>query len=95
MAIFTWRLVPVKVTKSLYLIQHQAMKACEEMDVKPHTFLTLAVNGGVWPATHLSPQYPVSRAVRPHSHCEFSANVKNHLILPGTEPWSLVIQSVA
>jgi len=33
MAIFKWRFVPVKVTKSLHLIQHQAMKACEEVDV--------------------------------------------------------------
>jgi len=33
MAIFNWRLVPVKVTKSMHIIQHQAMKASEEVDV--------------------------------------------------------------
>jgi len=49
-----------------YLIQHQAMKACEEVDVQPHIFLTLALNGGVWLQLHISaPQYPANRAVRP------------------------------
>jgi hypothetical protein len=32
MAIFTCPLVAAKVTLFLYLIQHQAMKACEEVE---------------------------------------------------------------
>jgi hypothetical protein len=47
------------------LIKHHAMKTYEEMDVSLHAFLTLALDGDEWSASHHShfAQQPLDRGL--------------------------------
>jgi hypothetical protein len=76
------------------------MKAYWGMELKLHAFLTLALDGGEWPASRplypqrQSPWYPLDKELGgPQSRSGHGGKAKNSQTLPGLEP--PIIQPVA
>jgi hypothetical protein len=92
---FQWNLLKVNTKLSLCLIKHHVMKTYWGVDVQLHSFITSALGGGEWSASHpgrftpseRAPRYPLDR--RPgglHSHSGRGGEEKNSQSPLGIEP---------